>query len=830
VHPDRDDLAHFMALYYATMGAIALLLQLLLTRQVLRRFGVAGGMLALPLAYLLANVGLLLFPGLQFATVVKVADNAFQYTIFEATLQLLYFPLPAEAKENVRSFLEAIAKPLGYGLAGVLVLALRVWWQPDSMPSIAAQSWIVLPLVLGWIAMVPVVRRRYLDSLERSLTRREADPGLALVDDAHTREVLQRTLAAPSPRAAIFALEQLAALDPKAARSALPALLESPEAAVRAAALRTARSLVATEVMAASRKALDDPDETVAAAAAETFGELAGEECLPVLAGYVHSRRRKLEDAVLATLLRRGGLEGTLAAGRVVETWLASSDADDRVRAAKLLARPGIPGLQRIVRRLLEDADPAVRRATLDTAGAVGDPGSSALVLQAMRDPAAARAAARALVAIGEPAVALVDGALGDPHTPSAVRLGLPRVLAQIRTRTAYEALVRHIDTADEWLRQKVLASASRARAAGAFEPLPLREASPRMLREIETVTRLREQYVWVRASLAIPMLDRWLLERLRKGLIRVLRLGELSHPKALVAAARDAIFAHDLARRARAVEMLENILELDVRARFVAELDALLELRDTPLPRAVPLRGGEEAFVRQLAALSEPFAKVLALDAAQFRRVRLPDETMEELTRDEDPAVREMAALAVATFRPLGWRDILGHLRSDADGRVRTYAEYAYTTGRTGMDPSDEMYTTLEKVLFLQRIPLFADVPPEHLVPLARSAEVEHRVAGTLVFRGGDPGDALYFVIDGRVRVLSAGRAPIELGEGEVFGEMSVLDSSPRSADVEVTDDATLLRIEQEDFYDVLRETAELAEGVIHVLVRRLRAISAPG
>ena len=107
----------------------------------------------------------------------------------------------------------------------------------------------------------------------------------------------------------------------------------------------------------------------------------------------------------------------------------------------------------------------------------------------------------------------------------------------------------------------------------------------------------------------------------------------------------------------------------------------------------------------------------------------------------------------------------------------------------------------------------------------LARSAEVERSTTGSVVFRRGDAGDALYFVIDGKVRVLREGRPAVDLGESEVFGEMSVLDSSPRSDSVEIIEDATLLRIEQEDFYDVLHGTAELAEGVIHVLVRRLRA-----
>ena len=85
-----------------------------------------------------------------------------------------------------------------------------------------------------------------------------------------------------------------------------------------------------------------------------------------------------------------------------------------------------------------------------------------------------------------------------------------------------------------------------------------------------------------------------------------------------------------------------------------------------------------------------------------------------------------------------------------------------------------------------------------------------------------------MYFVIDGKVRMLRDGLGSSDLAEGEVFGEMSVLDSSPRSDSAEVVEDATLLRIEQEDFYDVLHGATELAQGVIHVLVRRLRAATA--
>jgi CRP-like cAMP-binding protein len=145
-------------------------------------------------------------------------------------------------------------------------------------------------------------------------------------------------------------------------------------------------------------------------------------------------------------------------------------------------------------------------------------------------------------------------------------------------------------------------------------------------------------------------------------------------------------------------------------------------------------------------------------------------------------------------------------------------------------MEEDEAMYTTLEKLLYLQRIPLFSEVPPEHLVALARSARVERVPAEGAVFSVGDPGDGLYFIIEGRVRVCAPEAEPATFVEGDVFGELSVLDSAPRTAAATASTDAVLLRIAQEDFYEVLHGTSELAEGVIHVLVRRLRASTPSG
>ncbi|HTP52062.1 MAG TPA: cyclic nucleotide-binding domain-containing protein [Anaeromyxobacteraceae bacterium] len=134
-------------------------------------------------------------------------------------------------------------------------------------------------------------------------------------------------------------------------------------------------------------------------------------------------------------------------------------------------------------------------------------------------------------------------------------------------------------------------------------------------------------------------------------------------------------------------------------------------------------------------------------------------------------------------------------------------------------------LIATVEKVLFLGAAELFAALPGEDLARIALLAEEEQRGAGEEIFHEGEIADALYLIVEGRVRVLKANSVVAELGEREVFGEMALLDPAPRSATVQAATNTVLLRIRREDFQDLLAEELEVARAVIRVLARRLRA-----
>jgi CRP-like cAMP-binding protein len=133
-------------------------------------------------------------------------------------------------------------------------------------------------------------------------------------------------------------------------------------------------------------------------------------------------------------------------------------------------------------------------------------------------------------------------------------------------------------------------------------------------------------------------------------------------------------------------------------------------------------------------------------------------------------------------------------------------------------------MISTVEKVLFLKGVELFGQIAGEDLSQIAQIADEVEFDHEQQIIREGELGDSLFLIITGQVRVHKGELEIAVLGERQVVGEMALLDSEPRSASVTALTDVTLLRIQQEDFADILTEKPEIALGIIKVLSRRLR------
>lgn len=132
------------------------------------------------------------------------------------------------------------------------------------------------------------------------------------------------------------------------------------------------------------------------------------------------------------------------------------------------------------------------------------------------------------------------------------------------------------------------------------------------------------------------------------------------------------------------------------------------------------------------------------------------------------------------------------------------------------------------EAVEQLKKVELFAGLKPEALALISKVATEETHALGTKIFQHGDAGDKLYLILEGRVRISRdvpgmGEEALAVLGPGQVFGEMALLDESPRSADARVHERCRLLAIPKDGFDDLLFMQKDLAYEVLWSMVRML-------
>ena len=137
---------------------------------------------------------------------------------------------------------------------------------------------------------------------------------------------------------------------------------------------------------------------------------------------------------------------------------------------------------------------------------------------------------------------------------------------------------------------------------------------------------------------------------------------------------------------------------------------------------------------------------------------------------------------------------------------------------------------TSAEREAQLAKVSFFDGLTPEALAMIAQVTTEETHATGTRIFQYGEPGDKLYIILEGKVRIFRevggmGEEALAVLGTGEIFGEMALLDESPRSAGAIAHERCRLLVIAKDAFDDLLFLHKDLAYEVLWSCVRMLAA-----
>lgn len=135
-------------------------------------------------------------------------------------------------------------------------------------------------------------------------------------------------------------------------------------------------------------------------------------------------------------------------------------------------------------------------------------------------------------------------------------------------------------------------------------------------------------------------------------------------------------------------------------------------------------------------------------------------------------------------------------------------------------------MLTVVEKVVLLQNVDVFSEVPSEQLTYLASIAEEIDCLAGDIIFRENEPADALYLVLDGKIGLERDGKEIKQAGSQSAFGTWALFDDETRVVTATVKENSRLLKIDREEFVDLLADNVQVTQGVLKMLVKRVRGI----
>jgi hypothetical protein len=334
-------------------------------------------------------------------------------------------------------------------------------------------------------------------------------------------------------------------------------------------------------------------------------------------------------------------------------------------------------------------------------------------------------------------------------------------------------------------------------------------ELLSRARRQLERALQLRRDLATVGAAqpTAARLFLCFLLARARDEAVgRILELLEVAGDRPVIQSLRRRLFASDPAERGPALKLLAQACPDG--AELARELEPLVSGRS---PSPAELEGEDE--VRTLARLLQdrnPFLRAGAVWAAAGRADGSLRKPLEQAVEDEHPLVRETATQLAAAGR------------KDREGPPEPALPHL---------PS---LSSIETMYLLHVAPFFAALDPNDLYDLSQFATEETVVPPGVICEAGDVGsDALFVLLRGRAAVVRRSgpggdeRTIAVLGRGDLIGELSVLDGSPRSATVRPEGgSACVLRIPGPSLRGLLIHRPRVAESLLGILAGRIRGL----
>lgn len=681
--------------------------------------------------------------------------------LFDPVVLVLFQPLPAQQRLKGHTLAKGFFEPLGMGLAGVLLFLLRND-PPWADLALLTGLGVVGLTLLGLLAKTYL---QYVSTLQDALGRRFiATDDLAI--PAEGTAIVLKSLQSNRPEEVLGALEYLPDNQPGLLADRAEALLKHADGRVRLRVLQLAadRSVQVPPALLTER-VRQDTDAPVRRKAAEL---LAGQSKDAVATGLLSTSDRAVREGAIVGFYRNGFSHAPALAS--LNALAQSSDSTDQKIVLSCVRELRLTDRAALVTAALKSTDDSLVSAGLRAGGVQTDPAVWQQMLTFLTDRQHGRTAVRALATVGDPVLKVLPTPLAMLDNPLRFRRTIA-VVDQLRTRSGGRWLLEQLPTTPMPMRAALLRSLMHYPATDAAEKL--------YENLVDEELQLAQRLIHGRTETTDPLLTEAIAYEMDSVVDRLLLLLTGLYDKETVNSVRQSLDHQSGERRANSLELLENVIPRPVYNTLLALTD------DLPL----------------------------------YDRLSLVDAHLGPLDAPV-PITAYISQYGLSRFTP--WTMLVAGQFPGASHTTESHSSVMdqHSTSSTGAAST----SAIERVLVLRNSSLFASTPANVLSSIAPIMREVAYAEGQEVVRKGEVGNCMFIIHRGEVGVYDGDRLLATLREGDVVGELALLDAEPRSATVTALVDTVLFRIDQADFYDLMEERDEVMQNIIRMLCRKIR------
>ncbi|NQZ75911.1 MAG: HEAT repeat domain-containing protein [Ekhidna sp.] len=804
MYPDEQDLANFLSFFSGLVIVFSFLIQSFVNDIIIGRFGLKVALMTMPLILILFTVGAIV-AGHIFGYETKTPEYIMFFVLISAgklftaalkdaleqpAFKLFFLPIDIKIRFDIQTRIEGVINEIAVFAAGAtqMALGLLVFFQ------LIHYSYFVLALAGGVIYLSGKLFEEYKKTLKTTLEKQKAAlQGEGKRNKNSTLNMLKHEVSSKNVDQVLNSLKLFEELEPIEFEFVLLDLLNNRSPILRTFAYEKLGERLCWEALDIIEKDLaTEGNEDVLIVASAAF------EKLKEAAAF------NLTDVAIKALVR-------------------STDAKDRARAARLLAKASEDRHLAYLTELLRDINPSVRSAAMISAGKIRRPELWPILLENLHLATYGNVAMSALKASGESAFHTIDTAFYKTGQYHPTMMRIIQILGRVGGRGATELLWKKIDYPDRKIVSQLLLSLSYTGfVAKDFQAARIKIAIEGEIGDI----------AWnIKSSLEIPdedPVDLLIREAMQEEDVKnynniFMLLGMIYDPQSVLLA-KENIQNGTTDSITFAVEMMDIFVEEELKPKLIPVMDELK--------------------VFEMLAKLQNFYPPEDFDSYD-------DLLLQIINRDYNRINRYTKALAMYRFSQLSGHvtaDLIANLFNPDPLLLQTAAYVMYLinqdsyhehtkrlkpTTKKELDKAilppvfrdeDEEYhqklLLIERVIELKKIEMFQHIPGELITYLAEVLEEVKIKLGSTIIREGDSGmEPMYIVLDGAVDIYEGDNLTGEKIKGGVFGEANVTESDTFRFTALARTECTLLRLRKEELMNLMSRHIEILDSWIDIM-----------